>query len=610
MEEAAVATFVRIYRVMSRQLPSIVAAALLVLACGSREPDSAPTSSHADAEQAGALGLIFAEVWESSLEHSALLRVREGLGVEFLDDLSLAGFEATLERARGWLARLDAIDPQSLDRRQRVSADALRWDLETALEGERWFWHEGFLSSYLSPLPSLRQIFNAQAVDSPEARAAYLELLFQVPGYLHQIEERARGQAERGTGLWKVNLGPAVEIVRAVAAPLAQGPFAVDEERFGAIDAGSLAEFQASVGESLASRIAPAAQRLATYLEGDYGAAAPEGVGAARWPDGEEYYRFATRRSTTMDVTPDQVHRIGLELVAEMEADMAAIRTEVDPELSREAFRHDLRTNPRFFPDSPVDVQRQLLEAAAEMDERVDQLFLARPDAPYDARRLSATLEGSQTYGFYDPPRSDQAEGIYYFNGSSLDERSWLNLRAVSLHELIPGHHLHIARQLSDGGLPEFRRGQWHGAYTEGWGSYASWLGIEAGIYDDDPYSRYGMYVLEIFLATRLVVDPGMNALGWSLEEGREYMREHTLESEPQIATESLRYAADMPAQALAYQMGKRKFIELRERAAAALGEGFDVREFHEAVLENGSLPMSVLEAHIDRWVGAERHAE
>ena len=151
-----------------------------------------------------------------------------------------------------------------------------------------------------------------------------------------------------------------------------------------------------------------------------------------------------------------------------------------------------------------------------------------------------------------------------------------------------------------------YRRNSLHGAYTEGWGSYASFLGMEAGVFEGDPYSAYGLYILEVFLATRLVVDTGMNLLGWSLEDGRSYMREHILESETQIGTESLRYSADMPAQALAYQMGKLKFIELRERAQAALGERFDIRAFHETVLENGSVPMAVLEAHIDRWIETE----
>ena len=196
--------------------------------------------------------------------------------------------------------------------------------------------------------------------------------------------------------------------------------------------------------------------------------------------------------------------------------------------------------------------------------------------------------------------------GYYNYNGSNLNERSWLNLQGVAFHELFPGHHFHIARQFENDSLPEIRRNNLHTAFTEGWGSYSSHLGLEAGMYED-PYSRYGMYILEIFLATRLVVDPGMNYFDWTLQQARDFMRESTLESETQIATESVRYSTDMPGQALGYQMGKRMLLELRERAERELGENFDIRRFHEAVIRPGSMPMGVLEQHIDWFIDEER---
>ena len=196
--------------------------------------------------------------------------------------------------------------------------------------------------------------------------------------------------------------------------------------------------------------------------------------------------------------------------------------------------------------------------------------------------------------------------GYYNYNGSKLDERSWVGLEAISFHELVPGHHFQIALQNENEALPAFRTASYYTAFGEGWGSYSSQLGLEAGMYRD-LYSRYGMYVLESFLATRLVVDPGMNYLGMSLEEARQFMRENTLASETEIATESLRYSTDLPGQALGYQMGKRKILELRTRARAALGDRFDIRRFHEAVLKNGSVPMVVLERQVDWFIEQER---
>jgi uncharacterized protein (DUF885 family) len=235
-----------------------------------------------------------------------------------------------------------------------------------------------------------------------------------------------------------------------------------------------------------------------------------------------------------------------------------------------------------------------------------DKYFVVKPAAPYAARRLDPSLEASQTYGYYNPPVGGDPAGYYNFNGSKLDERAWINLKGLAYHELFPGHHFQITRVLEDTALPQARKTMLVTAYTEGWGSYSTFLGLEAGLIEE-PISRYGLYILEIFLACRLVVDPGMNALGMTLEEARQFLRDNTFESETQIATETLRYSTDMPGQALAYQMGKRKLMELRAHAEAELGDQFDLRAFHEAVLSPGALPMTVLEQHIDWWIDQQR---
>jgi uncharacterized protein (DUF885 family) len=211
------------------------------------------------------------------------------------------------------------------------------------------------------------------------------------------------------------------------------------------------------------------------------------------------------------------------------------------------------------------------------------------------------------TYGYYQVPTAIDPGGYYMYNGSKLDERSRLPHTAIALHELVPGHHFQINRQWENEALPRHRREAMYTAYIEGWGSYSSFLGLEAGLLED-PLDLYGLYILESFLASRLVVDPGMNYFGMTLEEGRRFMRDRTLESEAQIATETLRYSADNPGQALGYQMGKWKFLELRARAEAALGDRFDIRRFHEALLVNGAHPMTVVESHIDRWIEEERN--
>jgi uncharacterized protein (DUF885 family) len=306
-----------------------------------------------------------------------------------------------------------------------------------------------------------------------------------------------------------------------------------------------------------------------------------------------------------MEVEPEEVFQFGLELIDELHARMAEVRGSTGFQGSLEDFHQILRTDPRFFPTTPEEVGRRLESAADAMYARTDRLFLRGPEAAYDVRRLPSAFEAALTYGYYDAPTAKEPVGYYNYNGSRLDERSWLNLESVAYHELIPGHHFHFAFQLENESLNDLRKHSLHGAFTEGWGVYASNLGLEAGLFED-PFSRYGHYILESFLASRLVVDPGMNYMEWPLERARQFMRDYTVESDTQIDSETLRYSTDLPGQGIAYQMGRRKLDELRQKAEAALGEGFDVRRFHDAVLGAGSLPMTVLEQHIDWFIQQE----
>ncbi|MEM6703080.1 MAG: DUF885 domain-containing protein [Acidobacteriota bacterium] len=550
------------------------------------------------------LDVLFEEVWADALDRSPYFRLREGLPIESLGDPSFAEYQDFAEKARGWRARLDALDAEALSHEDFVGARALAWDLDIAIEGERWFHHASVLTPYSSPLSGLTQILALVPLQSEDDAERYLALLGQVPGFIGALESHVRDQAARGIFVWRDNFEASAGLLQTFAATDGRSLFAPSAPRLEGL-AESIRSKVADEATALAlGDIDAAVRSLLDFLRSDdYYPQTPTEVGASALPDGAEYYRYAVRRSTTMEVAPEAIHERGLALVEEMEREMTRLRGEIGFDGSREEFRASLRTDVRYFPKSPDEVGARLMDAAVDMEKVVDDYFIGRPQAEYGVRRLEANREASLTYGIYEPPTPADPVGRYRYNGSKLDQRAWINLRGISLHELIPGHHFHIARQAESEDLPDYRRNMWHGAYTEGWGSYASYLGLEAGIYAGDPLSEYGMYTLEVFLATRLVVDTGMNLLGWSLEEARDFMREHTLESETQIGTESLRYSADMPAQALAYQMGKLEILELRRRASEALGERFDLRLFHETLLENGSLPMAVLAEHVDWWI-------
>ena len=576
-------------------------------ACGAPADDptggGAPGAA-AEERASTALAALLDSAWARDLETNPIVRLREGLDVERLPEL---GYEAAEERAAFFQRQLDralAIDAAALSPDERVTLETLRWQSEMAVEGHRYFWLRSVLTPYSSVVRSYSQIFPLLPLEDDQDLDRFVALVEQVPSHVRDLEDYVRGQFERDFIVSSQNLPPVVQLVRATAGEAEGGPFALPPDRAAGLDADRVAEATARIAEIVRDSINPQLEELAAFLEGPYAARAPAGVGLSQYPEGRDYYLYLTRLHTTMEVTPEEVQAAGHELLAEFRARMAEIRDRLGWEGSAEEFHEHLKTDPRYFPTSQEEVRERLLAASTRMLERIDDYFLGVPEAPWDARRLAPELEPAMTYGYYSAPTAAEPTGIYYYNGSNLDQRSWLGLASISLHELISGHHFQIAGQRESATLPDYRRNTSYTAYTEGWGSYASYLGFEAGVYED-LYSEYGFYILESFLATRLVVDPGMNHFGMTREEARQFMRENTLESETQIATESLRYSTDLPGQALAYQMGKRKLLELRARAEGALGEGFDIRRFHDVVLRNGSVPMVVLERQVDAWIDA-----
>ena len=618
-----------------------LAACLACIACGEGAPSDDPAGTPAPAET---LAAVAEDVWQRQLEVDLRARAREGLPLERLPIPTLERARADADFGRTVLDRLAGIDTEALGADDRITWELLHRGASMTIEGLDHYWViTNVLTPYSSPIGAMRQVFGLVPVADDAGRADYLALLAQVPEAVAFVESHARAQMERGIVVPEPNMDAVVGIVRAGIAPFSTGPFAVAEARLGAqggdpgaqgddagAEDGAAAEDGAGAGDGAAAEhgtaaqdgagaffaeaerivddeINPALASLAAFLDGEYRAAAPPEVGLSRLPGGEAAYRYLVRVHTTMDVTPEEIHEIGLLNVAEIEEQMLTVQARIGFEGSIDDFRRHIPTNPDYYPKSVEEVKERFESPSLAFFERVDEFFLTRPDAPFGARRLDPALEGSQTFGYYNPPTPVDPVGYYNFNGSDLDQRSWLTYAGISFHELFPGHHFHITRQYANEALPAVRRNGMHTAYTEGWGMYSTFLGIDSGFLADDPLSEYGAYMMEIFVATRLVVDTGMNLLGWTLEEGRQYMHDHIFDSETQIASESLRYSTDLWGQALGYQMGKRAILGLRRKAEAELGDDFDIRRFHEAVLEPGSLPITVLESHIDRFIEAER---
>jgi uncharacterized protein (DUF885 family) len=330
---------------------------------------------------------------------------------------------------------------------------------------------------------------------------------------------------------------------------------------------------------------------------------AGEAVGMAHLPHGPEIYSELVAQHLTLDLEATEVHRLGHERMSRIRQDMQDVADELG-ESDAHAVLRRIEGDPAWRADTAAGVADHFRRYIARMEGRFDDAFRFRAKAPYGVAPLPESLSGSMTFGYYDKPGPGQPQGRYLFNAENLQRQHLATLAALTFHELVPGHHLHFATQLENSALHPLRQNALLNAFNEGWAEYAAGLAGELGLYQE-PEERFGRLLMDAFLTTRLIVDTGMNALGWSLEEARDYMRANAFISEAEVLTESVRYSCDLPGQALSYKLGEAFLLEQRERMRAALGERFDVRDFHDVVLRPGGLPLTQVAANVSRAVEA-----
>jgi uncharacterized protein (DUF885 family) len=500
------------------------------------------------------------DYWQHQLDENIGLQIKFGLPTKHLPDVSYAHAQREAELARSLLQRLSTIHQDGLTEDERVSLGILRWQNQLVVDGLPWFWYRIPVTPYTFQFLGISQLFRQKLSDADRSR-----LLAEVPRVADQLIEILKQEQQRGIVL------PKSEIAQVKQAFTALAP------------------------------LMPGIERVGDYVGGQE-AVAPSTVGLAQYPGGAEAYRYFIRERTSVDLTPQQIHELGLREVERINRDMQQVRDSLEFKGTKADFQQFLKTDPRFFAKTPEEVGERLTNDFHRIEPHLARYFAIFPKAKYDVQRLNPALEGSITFGYYQQPTATDPIGHYYYNGSKLNERNLLFAQALIAHELVPGHHFQIARQEENQNLPAFRRETFDTAFVEGWGEYAAFLGNEMGLYED-PYDRYGRLMMDMLLSVRLVVDTGMNALGWSRERAADFMRENTLLSETEIGTETLRYAVDMPAQALAYKIGSLKMIELRRNAQEQLGPRFDVKQFHEWIIGSGSMPLPILEQHVEKRV-------
>ena len=363
----------------------------------------------------------------------------------------------------------------------------------------------------------------------------------------------------------------------------------------------------AAYREMIGQRMLPAYRELRAFIANEYMPKTRTAPGMDALPGGAAWYAFNAKNSTTTDLTPDEIHTIGLNEVARIHG---LIRTDVMAKVgfkgSLQDFFQFMQNDPRFNFKSEEALLAHYRALEAKVDARVKEQFSLIPKAPFEIRAVEPFRAQSAAGGSYMPPSEDGTRpGIFYVNTYDLPTRKTWDAEDLYLHEAIPGHHFQIALQQELTGLPKFRRFGGETAFIEGWGLYAESLGRDLGLYQD-PYDYFGYLQNELWRAIRLVVDTGLHSKGWTREQVIKYMLDNSAESETQSTAEAERYMA-IPGQALAYKIGELKIQELRQRAQSQLGPRFDIREFHAEVLKDGAVPLSVLEAKIDRWIAGKK---
>jgi uncharacterized protein (DUF885 family) len=524
-----------------------------------------------------------------------------GLAVDVLPPIQQATSDSVW--AEGFLARLHKLQPDRLTHDEWITYAMLENDASITRDAAQFFWFRIPITPYASPLRAATGTFGVLPLRTEADLTAYLDALNRFPITLASYEARLRSQMARGIVVPAEELRLALPYIRGFGVPPATSPFRPEASRM----SGDVhARFMEQIDRAIVEVVNPAVERLAAFIDGPYRAKAPASVGLAQYPGGRDYYQFLIRRHTSLTLTPEQIHEIGLAEVARLEAELEKVRQDAKFQGTFAQFHEYLRNDRRFKAASPADIGDRMMKAIARIEPQVREFFPLRPKAEYGVRRLDPALEQSMTYGYYQQPFGGEANGYYMFNAYKPEERSILMAEATIYHELVPGHHFQIALQRENQSLIPYRRTAGFTAFTEGWAEYASDLAGEMGMYSD-PYARAGRLAMDLFLSTRLVVDTGMNALGWPREKGVAFMRAHTFESDLQIDTESLRYSADNYGQALAYKLGARKFHELRDTVKKEQGSKFDLPAFHSWVLQAGAMPLTVLEGHV-ACLTRERH--
>lgn len=592
-----------------RLLPCLLAASLALPCSLAAQGPTTPAPSGSVAQREKALSSLFVEYWEQTLKDSP--ETASALGDKRYDDqlsdYSAAGYNARLDHHLRFLEQLGAIDSTGLSEQMRLSKDLLVRQIVEEQEEARFKPWEMPVTQFTGLHLSLPQLVPQLLLDTPEDYDHYVERLKKVPTAFSQItDDMMAGIDDKRTPPKYLLEKVLVQVSGLAQQKPEDSPFALPLKKFPAtVPPAKQQQIRQQVLDVIARQVQPAYVRFGRFLSAQYIPAGRTEPGISSIPDGDAYYRFLVRRSTTTDLTPDQIHKIGEQQVAEDESQMLAIAKQLGF-ADLKALRTSIPNNPKLHPASPDALIATYRGYIDGMRPKLPQLFGRLPKAPLNIQPVPEFLAKDQAPAYYQPGTADgKRPGVFFVNTYDYAHRSLTTAEAVSYHEGLPGHHLQIsvAQELTD--IPEFRKHKLYTAYTEGWGLYAEHLGKDAGFYTD-PYSDYGRLEGDIWRAIRLVVDTGVHSQHWTRQQMVDYFHEHSSVDEPSVQAEVDRYIA-WPSQALGYKIGQLKFLELRARAQKELGPRFDIRAFHDLIIDSGAMPLDVVEQRVNAWIASQQ---
>jgi uncharacterized protein (DUF885 family) len=566
----------------------------------------------ASAEQ-NALNRLIAEEWTWQMrdnpENATYLGER-GYD-DRLTDRSPAAWEQRREHNRATLKRVEAIDRNKLEKKDQLNYDLFLQQERTLVEGDRFpaelaTVHQ--MGGIYSTLGELAQLIPRDRVKDHEN---YLARMRAYPKAVDETIALLRRGLESGVTPPRVILRDVGELIanQVVDDPAKSPAYVLAFTNFRpTIPQAEQERLQKEALEILRTGVLPATRKLQAFWTTEYEPKTRETIAWTAVPQGKEWYAYMVRRETTTELTPDEIHTIGLAEVKRIRAEMEKIRASTGFTGTLEEFFTFLRSDPRFYYTTREELLVAYRDIAKRIDPELTRVFGRIPRLPYGVIPIPEYSEKTNTTAYYSPGSPEtHRPGYYFVNLYDLKSRPKWEMEALSLHEAVPGHHLQIALAQELDQLPAFRRNAGYTAYVEGWGLYAESLGPELGMYSD-PYSRFGQLTYEMWRAVRLVVDTGMHAKGWSRQQAIDFFVANSSKPLHDIEVEIDRYLA-WPGQALAYKLGELKIKELRAKSQRALGDGFDVRAFHDAVLGEGPLPLSLLETRVDEWVRSKKSA-